>query len=86
MHGVCTTTGSCRFTRYLSSRNNECIICFGNKICVAIMIIMTMTDKDILAFDIFFFSDIPCITGQEWVENHGYIATCEHKASVTKIS
>jgi len=55
MHGVCTTTGSCCFTRYFSSRDNEGVICFGNKICVSIVIIMTMTDKDILAFNIFFF-------------------------------
>ena len=58
MHGVCTTTGSCCFTRYFSSRDNECIICFGNKICVAIVIIMTMTDKDILAFDVLSPSEI----------------------------
>ena len=58
MHGVRTTTGRCRFTRHLSSRNNECIICFGNKICIAIVIIMTMTDKDILAFDVLSPSEI----------------------------
>ena len=52
----------------------------------AVVIIVTVADEDVLAFDVFFFCDIPCIAGQEWVENHGYVAACEHKARVAEIS
>ena len=61
VHSVCTATCSGRFTCNFSCRDYECIVSFGDEISIAVVIIVTVADEDVLAFNIFFFCDVPCI-------------------------
>ena len=61
VHRVCTATCSSCFASNFSCRDYERIVSFSDELCVAVVIIVTVADEDVLAFNIFFFCDVPCI-------------------------
>ena len=67
VHHPCLQTRFCRFARHLGRRYKQGIIPHTDAVAVSIVIIVSVTDKDVLARNIFRLGNIPRVSRKKRV-------------------